>query len=50
VRTNITPSFLVNEESSMIEKEVIEIKKENKQKPNYKNNVEVITRKGTIGS
>jgi hypothetical protein len=41
VRENITPSFLANRESGIIE-EVIEIKKENKQKPKYKNNVEVI--------
>ena len=40
---NITPSFLVNKSTGIIEKKAVEIKKESYKKQKTKNNVEVIT-------
>ncbi|RGB36560.1 hypothetical protein C1646_757943 [Rhizophagus diaphanus] len=40
---NITPSFLVNKETDIFEKEAVEIKKEDqKQKQKSKNNIKVM--------
>ncbi len=39
---NITPSFLVNKSTGIIEEEAVEIKKESYKKQKTKNNIEVI--------
>ncbi len=39
---NITPSFLVNKSTGIIEEEVVKIKKESYKKQKTKNNIEVI--------
>ncbi len=42
IHENITPSFLVNKSTGIIEEEAVKIKKESYKKQKTKNNVEVI--------
>jgi len=43
-RENITPSFLVNKSTGIIEEEAVEIKKKSHKKQKTKNNVKVIVK------